>query len=64
MRNTQAKTVPAPTTDRVVFQNGVWVIRDFITGAAYGPFGLKKQADDALARGKQVGTRGVGDSSR
>jgi hypothetical protein len=44
--------VAAPATDKVVFQNGVWVIRDTVSGRAYGPFGLRRLADEELAKGR------------
>ncbi len=46
--------IAAPVTDKVVFQNGVWIIRDTVTGFAYGPFGLKRLADEELAKGRMV----------
>jgi hypothetical protein len=46
--------VTAPVTDKVVFQNGVWIIRDTVTGFAYGPFGLRRLADEELAKGRMV----------
>lgn len=55
----QFKRIPAPSTDRVVFRNGVWVIFDYVRGFAHGPFSLKKEADAALAAGKSVPVRGA-----
>lgn len=57
MRATNTTRIPAPATDKVVFQNGVWIIRDTITGFAYGPFGLKRLADQELAKGRMVEPR-------
>jgi hypothetical protein len=51
--------IPAPATDKVVWQNGVWVIRDTITGRAYGPFRFRRQADEALAAGRMPEARPV-----
>lgn len=45
----------APSTDKVVWQNGVWVIRDTVTGRAYGPFSLRRMAEEELAKGRIIG---------
>ena len=51
--------VAAPATDKVVWQNGVWVIRDIITGWAYGPFSLRRMAEEELAKGRMPENRPV-----
>lgn len=50
----QDRTAPTPH-DKVVFQNGVWVIRNPISGYCHGPYRTRKLADATLAAGQKGG---------